>query len=142
MPVHALLAAEPTPHLAALLADCEGELSAAARSEARSIGANASSAVVAGILEAELRSPSDAFAPLVALHLEPFGGGDLLANEDVLDLAGAIELLGGTLTEAQRAKEQRVLLRRRWLEREAGRRPQPPRRRGRKPRRSCGGCAG
>lgn len=217
----------PTARLAALLADCDGELSEAALAEARSIGADASSAVVAALLDAELTSPADEFAPLAAMYLatelrlagtvpalvacvlradladdlweaaltalgaigapavepllvafdahpdpdaranladallatqatgerivtallrlldddaaegasklagygdrralpalvealdraelDPVGDRDFLANEDVLNLAGAIEALGGTLTQAQRAKEQRVLRRR------------------------------
>ena len=45
-------------------------------------------------------------------ELDPAGDRDFLANEDVLNLAGAIQSLGGTLTETQRAKEQAVLRRR------------------------------
>jgi hypothetical protein len=224
-------AAPPSTRLAALLADCVGELSEAARAEARSIGPDGASAVVAALLEAELASPSDDLAPLAAMYLAselrlagalpalvscvlhadladdlweaalsalyaigspavesllaafeahsdpdaragladallameatddrilngllqlldqdaakgasrlaeygdpralpalvealdraelaPLDSRDGLANEDVLDLAGAIKVLGGALNEVQRAKEQRVLrLRRRLL---------------------------
>jgi hypothetical protein len=235
MPAHALPAAAPaTTRLAALLADCDGALSEAAIAEARSIGPDSASTVVAALLEAELESPSDDFAPLGAMYLAaelrlagtlptlvscvlrpgladdlwgaalsafyaigapaveallaafeahsdpdgrasladallameatddriltgllqlldedaatgasklaeygdpralpalvealdraelgPLDSRDDLANEDVLNLAGAIAALGGTLNEAQRAKEQRVLRRRRRLLSEA-----------------------
>jgi hypothetical protein len=237
MPAHALLA-DPVPptRLAALLAECDGGLCEAALAEARSIGADASSAVVAALLNTELTSPSDDWTPLAAVYLatelrlagtvpalvscvlqadvgdelweaalialrgigapavepllaafdahsdlvarasiadallatratdegilnaflrlfdddtvegadklaqygdrralpalvealdraelDPVGNRDFLANEDVLNLAGAIEALGGTLTETQRAKEQRVLRRRERLFLEARR---------------------
>lgn len=224
MPAQAHLAdPAPTARLAALLADCHGELSEAAIAEARSIGADASSAVVAALLDAELASPTEDFTPLAAMYLatelrlagavpalvscvlradaddlweealvalscigapaveallaafeahfdsdaranlaeallateanderiltaflrlldddtekgaaklgqygdpralpalvealdraelDPLGNRDFLANEDVLNLAGAIEALGGSLTQGQRAKVQRVL---------------------------------
>ena len=237
MPAQANLAdPAPTARLAALLADCDGELSEAALAEARSIGADASSAVVAALLDAELTSPTDEFAPLAAMYLatelrlagtvpalvscvlradvgeelweaalialraigapavepllvafdahldpdarasladallatqatderiltaflrlldddlvegaskltdygdrralpalvealdraelDPLGSRDFLANEAVLNLAGAIEALRTMLTQAQRAKEQRVLRRRERLFLEARR---------------------
>jgi SEC-C motif len=225
-----------TSRLAALLADCDGDLSEAVLSEARSIGADASSAVVVALLDAEFASPTDDFRPLAAMCLatelrlagtvpalvscilrvdvgdelweaalvalgaigasavepllvafdarseldarasladallatqatderilaafirlldqdavegasklaeygdrralpalvealdraefDPDGSRDFLANEDVLNLAGAIEALGGTLTNLQRAKEQRVLRNRERVFREAAR---------------------
>ena len=228
MPADTVLA-DPMPptRLAALLAECDGALTEAALAEARFIGADATSAVVAALLDAELTSPSDDWTPLAAVYLatelrlagtvpslvscllqadvgdalweaalnairaigapavepllaafdahsdifarssiadallatgatdervlnallrlldddtaqgadklaqygdrsalpalvealdraelDPAGDRDFLANEDVLNLAGAIESLGGTLTETQRAKEQAVLRRR------------------------------
>jgi hypothetical protein len=83
MPARAVPTAAPaTTRLAALLADCDAELSEAALAEARSIGPDSSSTVVAALLEAELESPSDDFAPLGAM---------LLATE--LRLAGALPAL-------------------------------------------------
>ena len=228
MPADTVLA-DPMPptRLAALLAECDGALTEAALAEARFIGADATSAVVAALLDAELTSPSDDWTPLAAVYLatelrlagtvpslvscllqadvgdalweaalnairaigapavepllaafdahsdifarssiadallatgatdervlnallrlldddtaqgadklaqygdhrvlpalvkaldraelDPAGDRDFLANEDVLNLAGAIQSLGGTLTETQRAKEQAVLRRR------------------------------
>lgn len=63
--------ADPSPatRLAALLAACDGELDEASLAEARSIGPDAASAVVAALLEAEIASPSDDPAPLSAVYL-------------------------------------------------------------------------
>lgn len=235
MPANAAIADRaPSTRLAELLADRDGELTEAALAEARIIGADASSAAVAALLEAEVALPSGDLAPLAAIYLatelrlagtlpalvscvlhpdladdlweaalsalnaigapavgpllaafqahsgsdarasladallatevnderiltaflqlldqdpargasrlaeygdrralpalvealdraelDPLGGRDFLASEDVLNLAGAIEALGGALDEGQRAKEQRVLRRRRSLVREA-----------------------
>ena len=42
-------------------------------------------------------------------RVDPAGRTDILANAPILDLADAIEWLGGTLTTAQRAKKDRAL---------------------------------
>jgi SEC-C motif/PBS lyase HEAT-like repeat len=232
----AAIATQATTPLPRLLAECEGELSEPALAEARRMGADASSAIVAACLEAELTSPTYDCTPIAALQLatelrlagtvpalascvlradvdddlwdaaltalcaigtpavqpllevldahpdpvarvrladalvemqarderiltarlrlleedavegarsleaygdpralpalldaldraelDPLGDRDFLANEDVLRLAAAVEALGGTLTDEQRAKQQRVLQRRARVLREAER---------------------